>query len=367
MNLFIIICFLTLLFLFVFLSRSWMINKRKDFLLPTGSIVFTALLYLYVGSPSTQSMKIITSANEAKLTENIINTNDNIFSSTDIDEMISKLEQNLEKHEDNLNGWILLARSYFDKKNYKKSIYAYEKALDLSPDQPDLLADLADATTMDNNGVVTTKIKNLLAHALEIDPNHNKTLALLATFSMRENDTNKAISYWSQLKESVSENSFNKEKIEQIIKSLKAESDSELAIVSNSIQKKIIKGEVYLSGDALAFFDKHPISSKTVIFIIAKGDTSNPMPIAVSKIELLPFLDLFSKNKKINFEISDLNSMIKNRNLSQFKVIRLQAKLSYQGSVIPKIGDLFSEEVLVKNTTEKVNLSLSKVNSKDNN
>ena len=87
----------------------------------------------------------------------------------------------------------------------------------------------------------------------------------------------------------------------------------------------------------------------------------------IEKIELLPFLDLFSKNKKINFEISNLNSMIKNRNLSQFKVIKLQAKLSYQGSVMPKIGDLFSEEVLVKNTTETVNLSLSKVNSKDNN
>ena len=59
--------------------------------------------------------------------------------------------------------------------------------------------------------------------------------------------------------------------------------------------------------------------------------------------------------------------MIKSRNLSQFEFIKLQAKLSYQGSIIPKTGDLFSDEILVKSTTKTVNLSLSKINKKDNN
>ena len=367
MNLFLIICFFTLLLLFIFLSRTWVINKRKDFLFPAGSVLITAFLYLYVGSPSSDLMKVVISANEAKLAENIINSNDDIFTSSEVNKMIKKLEQKLKKDDDDLNGWILLARSYFDSNKYKKSIYAYEKALGLSPDQPDLIADLADAITMDNNGTITAKTKDLLMHALEIDPNHNKTLALLATFSMKENETKKAIFYWSKLKESVAENSFDSKKIEQIIKTLRAESNQSTLASSNINPQKIIKGEVFLSSDALNYFNKNPISSKTVIFIIAKSDSDNPMPIAVSKIDLLPYQDLFSKNKKINFEISDSNSMIKNRNLSQFEVIRLHAKLSYQGSVIPKLGDLFSEEVLVKKNTKTVNLSLSKVNKKDNN
>ena len=367
MNLFLIICFFILLILFVFLSRTWIMNKHKDFLLPAGSIVVTVFLYFYVGSPSSDSLKIITSANEAKLAENVINSNNDIFSSTDVDEMIKKLEQKLVNDGDNLNGWILLARSYFDKRKYKKSIYAYEKALGLSPDQPDLIADLADAITMNNNGVVTSKTTKLLIRALEIDPRHNKTLALLATFSMKENDTKKAIFYWSKLKESVAADSIDEKKIDQIISTLKVDSDLNSQSLSNFGQKKIIRGEVYISNDALNHFNENPISSNTVIYIIAKSDNNNPMPIAVSKIELLPYQDLFSKNKRINFEISDSNAMIKSRNLSQFEFIKLQAKLSYQGSIIPKTGDLFSDEILVKSTTKTVNLSLSKINKKDNN
>ena len=364
MNFFIIFCFLILLGLFVFLSRIWGKKDSKHIFLPFCTVLSTIVLYLFLGSTSENSMKIVTSADEAKLAESIINKNNQNFTESSLEKMILGLEKRLLTDKTDLDGWILLARSYLDQKKYAKAIFAYERALDLSPKQQDLMADLADALTIKNDGIMNTRAITLIKNSYLINPEHKKTLALLATSAMKKNNKKEAIYYWERLKDTLSNDSDEAKKIGLIIETLLASTDSDL---QSSTKKRATKitGEVFLSNNALDHFIANRIPSKAIMFIIAREINGSSMPIAVTKIELLPFNNLFSKNKKISFAISDFNSMIKDRSLSKFKTFKLQARLSYSGSVIPKQGDLFGEEIIVKQNTKKVDLKLSKVIRKD--
>lgn len=366
MNIFILCCSSILAGLFVLLSRTWSRENKRHIFLPIFSILLTVVLYSFVGSSTPDAMKIITSANEAKLAENILNNNNGTSSIVSIEKMIIDLEKRLLIEEEDENGWILLARSYTNQKNYKKAIFSYEKALTLSPNQPDLMSDLADVLTMENNGVMNSRVKELLKTSILIDSKHQKTLALLATSSMQDNNKKQAVNYWTLLKETLDTNSEDALKIDELIKTLTTSSNGFKK--PKQIKKlKKITGNILLSGDALNYYNKNPMSSQAVIFIIAKDPNGIEMPIAVSKIELSSHKSLFINNKSISYAITDSNSMIQTRKLSHFENIQLQAILSYQGGVKSKKGDLYSDKIFVNKETKKVNLSLSKVRENNNN
>lgn len=55
---------------------------------------------------------------------------------------IKQLEEEVGKNQQDVQSWIHLGNAYFDSEIPEKAINAYLKALDLSPDNPDVLTDL---------------------------------------------------------------------------------------------------------------------------------------------------------------------------------------------------------------------------------
>ena len=60
-------------------------------------------------------------------------------------EMAASLAAKLEKEPDNVDGWVMLAHTYYALKRFPEAVAAYERAAALAPDNADLLADYADA------------------------------------------------------------------------------------------------------------------------------------------------------------------------------------------------------------------------------
>lgn len=54
---------------------------------------------------------------------------------------IAELEQVVAREPANLNAWITLGNDYFDSRQPQKAIQAYGRALELKPDNPDVLTD----------------------------------------------------------------------------------------------------------------------------------------------------------------------------------------------------------------------------------
>ena len=150
--------------------------------LPIGAIV----LYLFVGSPLALYLP---EANQGQpqLTQQ------------DIEGMVERLAQRLEKDPNNAEGWQMLGRSYAALQRMPEALAAYKKALALNPNNAPLLVDYADLLAFENKSIKGEPIR-LVQKALQIDPNNLKGLALAGTASFETGDYKKAEEYWSKAK-----------------------------------------------------------------------------------------------------------------------------------------------------------------------
>ncbi len=150
--------------------------------LPIGAIV----LYLLVGSPLALYLP---EANQGQpqLTQQ------------DIEGMVERLAQRLEKDPNNAEGWQMLGRSYAALNRMTEARAAYKKALELNPNNAQLLVDYADLLAFENKSIRGEPMR-LVQKALQIDPNNLKALALGGTAYFEMGDYKKAEEYWAKAK-----------------------------------------------------------------------------------------------------------------------------------------------------------------------
>jgi cytochrome c-type biogenesis protein CcmH len=175
--------------------------------LPIGAIV----LYLFVGSPLALYLP---EANQGQpqLTQQ------------DIEGMVERLAQRLEKDPNNAEGWQMLGRSYAALQRMPEALAAYKKALVLNPNNAPLLVDYADLLAFENKSIKGEPIR-LVQKALQIDPNNLKGLALAGTASFETGDYKKAEEYWSKAKGLVPADSEFARGMDENIAAARAESN----------------------------------------------------------------------------------------------------------------------------------------------
>ena len=117
----------------------------------------------------------------------------------DLGAMAQKLAAKLEKNPENGDGWALLAHTYVELKQHKDAVGAFEKAVNIIPNDAQLFADYADALAVTNNGIFDAKSIELVDKALKLDPNLPKALLLSGTIAFNQADYAKAISAWERL------------------------------------------------------------------------------------------------------------------------------------------------------------------------
>lgn len=116
-----------------------------------------------------------------------------------IDEMVAKLAARLEANPDDLNGWLMLARSYKNLGRYADAAHAYGKAEKAVNEDPELLANYAEALAMAGGKGLKGKPMQLIERALKLDPNNGHTLFLAGAAAMEAGDNKKGIAYWEAL------------------------------------------------------------------------------------------------------------------------------------------------------------------------
>ena len=113
--------------------------------------------------------------------------------------MLVQLAQRLEREPDNLEGWVLLGRSYSALGRFPEASAALRRAVDLKGDDPDLLADYADALAMANGQSLEGEPTRAIEKALAINPDHRKALALAGTAAYERGDFPGAVKRWERL------------------------------------------------------------------------------------------------------------------------------------------------------------------------
>jgi cytochrome c-type biogenesis protein CcmH len=115
-----------------------------------------------------------------------------------IDAMVARLAERMQSNPDDMQGWLMLARSYKSLGRYAEAVEAYAKAEKVINDEPDLLASYAETIAMAGQGLAGKPLQ-LVERALQLDAKHAHSLFLAGAAAMQANDNKKAVAYWEAL------------------------------------------------------------------------------------------------------------------------------------------------------------------------
>jgi cytochrome c-type biogenesis protein CcmH len=118
--------------------------------------------------------------------------------------MVEGLAARLEDQSDDLEGWVMLGRSRMVLGEPDAAKDAFERALDLAPDQPDVLLAYASAllqpsATPGGDPVVGGEAADLYRKVADLAPDNPEPHWLLGLAAMQAGDKEKAIGHWRDL------------------------------------------------------------------------------------------------------------------------------------------------------------------------
>lgn len=113
--------------------------------------------------------------------------------------MVAKLAERMKANPDDMQGWLMLARSYKTMGRYEESADAYGKAEKVVNEDPELLASYAETLAMASGQGLKGKPSQLIARALKLDPKHPHSLFLAGAAAMEAGEAKQGIAYWEAL------------------------------------------------------------------------------------------------------------------------------------------------------------------------
>jgi cytochrome c-type biogenesis protein CcmH len=247
-----------------------------------------------------------------------------------INKMVTKLAEKLNAEPNNLEGWLMLGRSYKVLEKYPQAVDALDHAYRLSGDKPDVMLAYAEVLAFSKNGAWGGKAKELITKALVIEPDNLSGLWFAAMASAQQGDKPTAISYLRKLDAVLPVDSPDKQQIHDLIANAESQVGSQspekpvdpLASTVKPIEIKV----------SLAKELQQKVSSDDTVFIYAQAVSGPKMPLAIirKKVSDLP----------VTVSLSDTDSMLPAMKLSSFKQVRLLARISKSGNPMPQPDDL---------------------------
>lgn len=152
--------------------------------------LLAGLGYALLGNPRALNPEAVTAAAQA----------DAPMSPEQIAGMVDKLAARLKENPDDMKGWVMLARSYKVMGRYAEAAEAYAKAESALAEEPELLADYAEVLAMSGKSKgLRGKPAELIAKALQIDPENPHALLLAGAAAMEAGNPKMAVQIWEKL------------------------------------------------------------------------------------------------------------------------------------------------------------------------
>lgn len=116
-----------------------------------------------------------------------------------INAMVERLAERMQANPDDMQGWLMLARSYKSQGRYADAVNAFAKAEKVVEKEPDLLASYAETVALAGGKGLKGKPRLLVEKALKLDPKHPHSLFLAGAAAMEAGENKKGVTYWEAL------------------------------------------------------------------------------------------------------------------------------------------------------------------------
>lgn len=295
--------------------------------------VAAALIYTHVGTPRALDPE----AMQAKGRES-----ESQFTREEIEGMVAQLAERMDKNPDDLQGWILLARSYAAMGRFPEAVKAFEHAVKLKGNDAQLLADYADAMAMTNGETLSGEPTRIIDRALATDPDNAKALALAGTAAFERGDHAMAVKHWERLLGNLPPDSESAQSVKATIEEARSRAaantgKTDSAASAAKPRDRAAQQPVPGSGKIAGVVSLSPaLSSKAApddaVFVFARAVQGPPMPLAVQRFK--------ASDLPASFSLDDSMAMAPGMQLSKHPNVMVLARVSKTGNAMPQTGDL---------------------------
>lgn len=308
---------LSLVVLSVLLRPLWRSARPVALGVAVLVLASTALLYRLVGTPQALDAAALRAPET-------------------LGEAIAQLEAELQRNPGQAEGWRLLAQALQREDQPAKAREAFAKAVALSPDDADLLAEAAQSRALaDANRLFDAEAVRLLQRALGLRPDHQRARWFLGIAQRQAGDHAAAAKTWEPLLTQV--DAATATSLRKEVDSARAAAGMPPLPAAAAIAAHPgVAVNVSLDPD---FAARVRLRGDATVFVIARQPGGAPMPVAVEKrgVSDLPF----------SVTLDDGDSPMPTLKLSQLREVELVARLSESGSANRQDGDIESRPVRV--------------------
>lgn len=163
--------------------------------LGTALAFATVLLYLVVGEPAALSFKSESDVSASTATQ----TGAANVPPEQIEAMVARLAQRLQKQPQDPDGWRMLAKSYETLGRFQMAVSAYRHLFALEPPNADLLSEYAVTLGMSLDHSLVGDPEEAINQALKLEPHHVQALALSGSAAFEREDYARAMAQWRKL------------------------------------------------------------------------------------------------------------------------------------------------------------------------
>lgn len=265
--------------------------------------------------------------------------------SASVDDMMTSLAARLQENPDDLDGWKMLGRSYFQMQNYPGAIAAFEKAIQIeASENGSTLADLGEAILMSDPQTILGRAGQMFENALALEPSNPKALFYSGMAAAQRGNNELAADRWEALL-ATSPPPNVQEILRQRIAELRGETVQPQAPVQTPVEASgdgvIINVSLGASASAAGLPD-------ATVYIIARDPNQPAPPLAAvrRRVSELPAA----------VSISDADAMIAGRVPSGFAQLEIIARVSLTGQPVAQPGDWFGQQIIDTAATETVQI-----------
>lgn len=285
----------------------------------------------------------------------------------DMQAAVEGLVAKLKASPDDVEGWMLLGRSYKAMERFADARDALKNAYDRAPDNADVQVDYAEALALaGENRRIQGQARELLEAALKNTPDHQRALWLLGIAEYQQQNYAAAVDFWEQLRTLLPPQAEARASLENQIADARqrgglaaggatapaaaaSAAGANTAPAGTTASAATTDKPAGQSASALAaaeaaeairiavevtldpkLRDKAPAGAS--LFVFARAANGPPMPLAVQRLSVA---DLPAK-----VVLTEEMGMLPNMKLSQFPQVVVGARISASGNPKAQSGDL---------------------------
>jgi len=275
-----------------------------------------------------------------------------------VDDMLVDLSRRLDNDPDDLEGWVLLGRSYMSVGNFEGAIAAFERAIELDGgEDATTLVSLGESLLAGTGGAIEGRIASLFESALEIDENNPQALFYGGIGAFNREDPELAAVRWERLL-GLNPPAEIEGILHQRIAEWRGESVAAMPADHPPITTMpepeetpapVLQPDVILSVD-VSVAESTNLPTGAIAFLIARDPAQPSPPIAVKRLNV--------SELPTTVNLADSDSMMAGRALSGFDEVELLARVSMSGERTQQSGDWIGVQVVKPAENQKVSLSI---------